>query len=72
METSTEAKRISDQFKLLGDYFRLTRNAIGIFASLRIVSCRDETQCVGKVHNVSSTQSVAAFDFLKENLDGGC
>ena len=35
----------------LGDYFRLKRNAIGIFASLRIVSCRDETQCVGKVLN---------------------
>ena len=56
----------------LGDYFRLKRNAIGIFASLRVVSCGDKTQCVGKVNNVSSTQRVAAFGFLKENLDGGC
>ena len=31
------------------------------------VSCRDETQCVGKVHNVSGTR-VAEFDFLTENL----
>ena len=36
--------------------------------SLAVVSCRDETQCVGKVHNLSSAQRAAAFDFLKENL----
>ena len=56
----------------LDDYFPLKRNAIGIFALLRVVSCRDKTQCVGKVNNISSTQRVASFDFLKENLDGGC
>ena len=35
---------------------------------LAVVSCRSETQCVGNVHNVSSTR-VAEFDFLAENLD---
>ena len=34
---------------------------------LAVVSCRGETQCVGNVHNVSSTR-VAEFDFL----DSGC
>ena len=38
---------------------------------LPVVSCRGETQCVGIVHNVSSTR-VAEFDFLTENLDSGC
>ena len=38
---------------------------------LAVVSCRGETQCVGNVHNVSSTR-VAEFDFLTENLDSGC
>ena len=38
---------------------------------LAVVSCRGETQCVGNVHNVSSTR-VAEFDFLRENLDSGC
>ena len=38
---------------------------------LRVDSCRDENQCVGNVHNVSSTR-VAEFDFLTENLDSGC
>ena len=33
-----------------------------------VVSFRGETQCVGIVHNVSSTR-VAEFDFLTENLD---
>ena len=37
---------------------------------LAVVSCRGETQCVGNVHNVSSTH-VAEFDFLTENLDSG-
>ena len=44
-------------------------NATGIL--LAVVSCRDETQCVGKVHNVSSTR-FAEFDFLIENLNSGC
>ena len=39
--------------------------------SVAVVSCRDETQCVGNVHNVSSTH-VTEFDFLKENLGSGC
>jgi len=34
---------------------------------LAVVSGQGETQCVGNVHNVSST-----FDFLTENLDSGC
>ena len=38
---------------------------------LTAVSCRGETQCVGNVHNVSSTR-VAEFDLLSENLDSGC
>ena len=38
---------------------------------LAVVSCQGETQCVGKVHNVSST-GVAEFDFLTENHDSGC
>ena len=38
---------------------------------LAVVSCRGETQCVGNVHNVSSTR-VAEFDLLSENLDSGC
>ena len=38
---------------------------------LAVVSSRGETQCVGDVHNVSSTR-VAEFDFLTENLDSGC
>ena len=38
---------------------------------LAVVSCRGETQCVGNVHNVSSTR-VAEFDLLLENLDSGC
>ena len=38
---------------------------------LAVVSCRGETQCVGNVHNVSSTR-VAEFDFLSENLDSRC
>ena len=38
---------------------------------LAVVSCRGETQCVGNVHNVSSTR-VAGFDLLSENLDSGC
>ena len=39
--------------------------------SVEVDSCRDETQCVGNVHNVSSTR-VAEFDFLEsENLDSG-
>ena len=33
--------------------------------------CRGETQCVGNVHNVSSTR-VAGFDLPSENLDSGC
>ena len=37
---------------------------------LAVVSCRGETQCVGNVHNVSSTR-VAEFYFLAENLDSG-
>ena len=36
-----------------------------------VVSCRDETQCVGNVHNVSGTR-IARFDFLTENPDSGC
>ena len=41
--------------------------------SLAVVSCRDETQCVGNVHNVHvSNTRVAQFNFLKENLDSGC
>ena len=39
--------------------------------SLAVVSCRYENQCVGNVHNVSSTR-VAEFEFLTENLDSGC
>ena len=39
--------------------------------SLAVVSCREETQCVGNVHNVSSTR-VAQLAFLIENLDSGC
>ena len=38
---------------------------------LRLFSWQGETQCGGNVHNVSSTR-VAEFDFLTENLDGGC
>ena len=38
---------------------------------LAVVSCQGETQCVGKVYNVSSTR-VAEFDFLSENLDSRC
>ena len=38
---------------------------------LAVVPCQGETQCVGNVHNVSSTR-VAVFDFLTENLDSGC
>ena len=38
---------------------------------LAVVSCHGETQCVGNVHNISSTR-VAEFDFLTENLDSGC
>ena len=38
---------------------------------LAVVSCRGETQCVGNVHDVSSTH-IAEFDFLTENLDSGC
>ena len=34
---------------------------------LAVVSCRGETQCIGNVHNVSSTR-VAEFDHLLENL----
>ena len=37
---------------------------------LAVVSCRGEIQCVGNVHNVSST-CVAEFDLLTENLDSG-
>ena len=33
-------------------------------------NCRDETQCVGNVHNASRTH-VTEFDFLKENLNSG-
>ena len=36
--------------------------------SLAVVYSRGETQCVGDVHNVSSTQ-VSEFDFLTKNLD---
>ena len=38
---------------------------------LAVLSCRGETQCVGNVHNISST-CVAEFDLLSENLDSGC
>ena len=38
---------------------------------LAVVSCRDETQCIGDVRNIGSTR-VAKFDFLTENLDNGC
>ena len=38
--------------------------------SVWVNSYRNETQCVGNVHNVSSTR-VTEFDFLKENLDSG-
>ena len=38
---------------------------------LAVVSCQGETQCVGNVHNISSTR-VAEFDFLTENRDSGC
>ena len=38
---------------------------------LAVFSCQGETQCVGNVHNISSTR-VAEFDFLTENLDSGC
>ena len=38
---------------------------------LAVVSCQGETQCVGNVHNISGAR-VAEFDFLTENLDGGC
>ena len=38
---------------------------------LGVVSCRGEAQCVGNVHNVSSTR-IAEFDLLSENLDSGC
>ena len=37
-----------------------------------VVSCRGETQCVGNVHNVSSTRVSAEFDLPTENLDSGC
>ena len=39
--------------------------------SLAVVSCQDETKCVGNVHNISSMR-VAEFNFLTENLDGEC
>ena len=38
---------------------------------LAVLSYRGKTQCVGNVHNVSSTR-VAEFDLLSENLDSGC
>ena len=38
---------------------------------LVVVSYRGETQCVGNVHNLSSTRA-AEFDLLSENLDSGC
>ena len=38
---------------------------------LAVVSYRGETQCVGNVHNVSSSR-VTECDFLSENLDSGC
>ena len=38
---------------------------------LAVISCGGGTQCVGNVHNVSSTH-VAELDFLTENLDSGC
>ena len=38
---------------------------------LRLFLAAGETQCVGNVHNVSSTR-VAEFDLLTENLDSEC
>ena len=38
---------------------------------LAVVACRGETQCVGNVHNVSSTR-VAEFNLLSENVDSRC
>ena len=52
-------KRASEE-KLL-KWCWLKRNAIKIFSW--VVSCRDETQCVGNVHNASNWQL-----FAKENV----
>ena len=38
--------------------------------SVAVVSCLDETQGVGNVHNIGST-IVAEFDFPMENLNDG-
>ena len=38
---------------------------------LAVVSCRDKTQFVGNVYNISG-MCVAEFNFLMENLDNGC
>ena len=50
---------------------KLTEEKLLLEVLLAVVSSRGETQCVGNVHNVSSTR-VAEFDFLTENLDSGC
>ena len=42
--------------------------AVRIFGRGRFL--RNETQCVGNVHNVSTTR-VTEFNFLRENLDSG-
>ena len=44
--------------------------SVSVFFLLAVVFCRGETQCVGDVHNQSSTR-VAEFDFLSGNLDSG-
>ena len=45
--------------------------SVSVFFLLAVVSCQGETQCVGDVHNLSSTR-VAEFDFLLGNLNSGC
>ena len=45
--------------------------SVSVLFLLAVVSCQGETQCVGDVHNLSSTR-VAEFDFLLGNLNSGC
>ena len=48
----------------------ISMQSVSVFFLLAVVFCRGETQCVGDVHNQSSTR-VAEFDFLSGNLDSG-
>ena len=50
---------------------KLTLREMLLELSPAVVSCWDETKCVGSVHNISS-MCVAEFGFLTENLDSGC